>query len=263
MILTDETLNERYMKYLARILFEDCICEILCGQTGQTDCDIEKFLTHVTDIIKLNQDPLRLCFSLLINASKLFSVQKNLNSTENDSIDIDTSTKELNSLLLLKVYKKLNSLVNRYFVFKAIKGSLDKDDVFTILLNLMHDRKNHRLYYINLFISLLRFLQRNYHLDLEYKDRRRIYLMGFEMLYELVHNALCYKDNKSLLNTYCLLTGFIIEFVRLCSTTFEDYYFIYKSLCAITLKLFDIVFTRTQLYMIYFIVVSMVVFVSM
>lgn len=251
------------MKYLARILFEDCICEILNSQGTLPEEDTEKFLTHVSDIIKLNQEPLRLCFSLLINASKLFYVQKQLNEEDMNTEGEKTIMKDLNNKLLLKVYKKLNSLVTRYFLFKSNKAFLDKDDLFNILFNLTHDNKYHRLYYMNLFISLVKFLLKNYELDLEYKDRRKVYLMVFEMIFELIHNILCYKDYKAVINTYCLLCSFLIEFIRTCDTSFEDYYFIYKSISAISFKLFDLVFTRLQLFMMYFIGLSILMLISM
>jgi hypothetical protein len=237
-ILTDQILNERYMQYFARIFMEDALAEVLDNAQDNED----RLLIRLYDILNQSIDPLKLLVSLISNISKFFYNQVNMKYESEEQVKI-------NMKFLEKIYKKLNIFFTKFSNFhsKREKHALERDEVFSVLNNFSISIKLLRTNYIMLFIKFFSFVELNFKLDLEFTHRKKIYVMIFEMFFEIISTYSMYENNHLSNDEFLKLIELVLIVMKNYSkASLEDGYLIYKMTGIVIKKLLQFYKNKDQ-----------------
>jgi hypothetical protein len=227
---SSQIFNERYMYYFARIFIEDCLSEILT----ETNLNNEKLLQRLYIIITQNNEPLKLLISFVSILSKLFAIQ-------NNSSFNTFKQKEINMKVLDMIYQKLFIFFVKYSNFHVKeRGSLDQDELFNILTNFSTNFKELRGSYVKFFTQFFIYVEVNYILELEFTLRKKLYVIIYEILYDLVATVDLFNDIKVNIEEFLKLMELVILLVKSRSNSYiEDAYLNYKML-SIVMKKFNL-----------------------
>jgi hypothetical protein len=225
---SSQLFTERYMYYFARIFIEDCLNEILT----ETGLNNEKLLQRLYIIIVQNNEPLKLFISFISILSKLFVIQEN---TQYDNL----RQKEINLKLLETIYVKLNIFFLKYSNFHVKERcALDRDELFNIITNFSTQCRELKGHFLKFFIQFFIHVEVNYILELEFAHRKKLYIIVFELLYDLISNTELLGSLKSNLEEFVKLTELLIILLKNFSNNhIEDAYLTYKMLSIVMKKL--------------------------
>jgi hypothetical protein len=225
---SSQLFTERYMYYFARIFIEDCLNEILT----ETNLNNEKLLQRLYIIIVQNDEPLKLFISFISILAKLFVIQENTQFDNNKQ-------KDMNLKLLETIYKKLNIFFVKYSNFHVKERcALDRDELFNIITNFSTQYKELKGHFLKFFIQFFIYVEVNYILELEFTHRKKLYIIVFELLYELITDTQLLGGLKQNMDEFIKLTELLIILLKNFSNNhIEDAYLIYKMLSIVMKKL--------------------------
>jgi hypothetical protein len=216
------------MYYFARIFIEDCLDELL----AEANLNNEKLLQRLYVIITQNKEPLKLFISFISILSKLFVIQINTHYTDQKQV-------ELNMKLLEMIYIKLHIFFTKYSNFHVReKCNLDRDELFNIITNFSTQNKELKGHFLKFFVQFFIYVEINYILELEFSHRKRLYIIVFELLYDLISDADLLGDLKLTSEEFIKLLELLVILMKNFSNNYlEDGYLNYKMLSIIMKKL--------------------------